>query len=201
MTQVEIANIALMKLGHTTLISDLEEDSVEARSVNAAWGYVRQQMLSYHPWAFATKSALLATVGTPSSDAWAYRYRWPTDCLLPVRIEDDLQERLSDDRIQWVHAMDDSTGTPVSAIDTDMSPATFVYIFDHTEVSLWPPHFVHAFAYALSAEISMAITSEPSIQEGMSRMAYIELTKAMSTDLRTSGEIRQIDSEFIKARL
>ena len=199
MTKVQIANVALSKLGHTSRIADLSEGSEEARMVNDVWDYLREQALSYHEWRFARKRVTLATIGTPG-EAWGYRYALPTDCMLPIIIEDNEKDREPDEKIEWEQIVDTSTGSPVPAIDCDELAAELVYIYSHDTVAYWPPHFVNAFVWTLAAELAMPITSEPVIADRTVQRALLEMSKAISTDLRSSEQKKQRDSTFVTSR-
>lgn len=199
MTQVEIVNVALTKMGHTSRIASIGENSEEARAASAVWDYLLAQTLSYHEWRFARKRASLSTVGTPS-EAWEYRYALPTDCVLPIMIEDDLKQRHPDDKVAWTQLVDTSTGSPVQAIETDEPDAELVYIYKHETVEFWPPHFVNAFIWQLAAELAMPITSEPVIADRIINRAMLEMTKAISIDLRQSEQQAPLDSTFITSR-
>ena len=62
MNQVEICNMALLRLGHDRVIADLEEQSAEAGYLRAFWDTVRKSVLRAHTWNFAIRTVELAAL-------------------------------------------------------------------------------------------------------------------------------------------
>lgn len=82
-SEVSIANSALQKLGAARILA-LDEDSRNARSINACYTELRDAELRAHPWNFARKRVILAPdVTTPTFD-FSYAFTLPTDCLKPL---------------------------------------------------------------------------------------------------------------------
>lgn len=98
-TNVDVANRALLHLGIPKKINTLSQDSREAQVLNALITTVRDELLRKAPWNFAFTYANLdlitATPGTPENPSqtfttwapgipappWAYEYQYPVDCL------------------------------------------------------------------------------------------------------------------------
>lgn len=98
MTETEICNRALQRIGTRSTIASLTEDSNEARACNLIYASTRDEVLSMAFWNFAKKAATLSLIksapGTPtnptgaaqwSSDfpapPWQYEYSYPSDCV------------------------------------------------------------------------------------------------------------------------
>lgn len=67
-TSVGIANVALSRLGATRILA-IDEDTENARLVNAIYGTIRDEVLRAHPWNFAIKRTIPSLVYS-EPDAW-----------------------------------------------------------------------------------------------------------------------------------
>lgn len=97
-TQIQITNQALLKIGVSQAIEDVDEQSREAVTAKEFFPQCLRAVLRTHPWAFATKYAAAADeeVGymdliegsedDPTNGDWTYMYRYPIDCLMARRM-------------------------------------------------------------------------------------------------------------------
>lgn len=69
MEAVDVANLALVALGQTT-ITTLADSNENARRCNAIYEPVRDDLLERHSWNFSIKRATLTNITKPSIDAW-----------------------------------------------------------------------------------------------------------------------------------
>lgn len=86
----QLINMALARLGHTKLITDVStEVTVEATLARMFYDDVVNAVLRAFPWPFATRYATLAALaGTqtvPVNEDWTYSYRAPADQLFVRR--------------------------------------------------------------------------------------------------------------------
>ena len=79
-SKTEIANIALTNLGATN-ITDIDEDSSNARKIRAIYDNLRQAVLEEHPWNFAIVRDVLSPDPTSPVFGYSYKVRKPTGCL------------------------------------------------------------------------------------------------------------------------
>lgn len=79
-SQTRVANHALQKLG-AQLITSMDEDTREARTVKACYSILRDRELRAHTWNFSTKRAVLAPSATAPAFGFAYAFPLPADCL------------------------------------------------------------------------------------------------------------------------
>ena len=79
-SQTRVANHALQKLG-AALISSMEEDTREARTVKACYSILRDRELRAHSWNFSIKRAALAPSATVPAFGFAKAFPLPADCL------------------------------------------------------------------------------------------------------------------------
>ncbi len=79
-SQTRVANHALQKLG-AQLISSMNEDTREARTVNACYSILRDRELRAHSWNFSIKRVALAPSSTVPAFGFAKAFPLPADCL------------------------------------------------------------------------------------------------------------------------
>jgi len=112
-TNVDIANRALLSVGIQKRINSLSQDSAEAAAANSLITLLRDDLLRMAPWNCSTNFANLTYItsspGTPENTSagttiwqkgqpappWAYEYQYPTDCLRPLWIIPQLQTGFS----------------------------------------------------------------------------------------------------------
>lgn len=69
-TKITIANISLSKIGAKNITALYPtENTVESRAVNAVYDYVRDSVLTEHPWTFAQKRATMTQTITAATTA------------------------------------------------------------------------------------------------------------------------------------
>lgn len=104
-SETHIANIALMRIGQST-IADINDTDTLARKCKLAYDSARDSVLAMHPWNCATKRVSLATVAAPAF-GYSTAFQLPTDYLRII----ELNEQCSDYRIEGDKLLtDDSTG-------------------------------------------------------------------------------------------
>lgn len=145
---VDIANLALSHIGADAIVTSLSptDGSVESGHCARFLPIARQASLATHHWNFAKKRVVLAEL-TNNSDAWAYKYQLPADCL----------------RARKVLALDD-TDMPerngalfeleADTLFTNQPQATLVYTRDITDTTKYPADFVSALAVVLAGYLA-----------------------------------------------
>ena len=78
--QTRVANHALQKLG-AQLITSMDEDTREARTVKACYSILRDRELRAHSWNFSIKRVALAPSATVPAFGFAKAFPLPADCL------------------------------------------------------------------------------------------------------------------------
>jgi len=108
-TNLDIANRALIAIGLQKKLTSLSQDSAEAGVINPIITLLRDDLLRMAPWNCSTNYNNLVYItsspGTPENTSaattlwqkgqppspWAYEYQYPTDCLRPLWIIPQLQ--------------------------------------------------------------------------------------------------------------
>lgn len=103
-SEVDIANRALSAIGTRSQITEMTEDSNEARNCKLLLEPLRDELLRMAPWNcafnFANLSLVCSAPGTPENPnaggsiwekgipppPWSYEYAYPSDCLRPIYV-------------------------------------------------------------------------------------------------------------------
>jgi hypothetical protein len=180
-SQVQLANVALGRIGAKNTISSIAENTPNAVKVKAAWDIVFQEVLSERDWKFAkTRTSLSLSTLTP---LYAYSYAWalPVDFLRFVRPHKRPPNRSEWYWVNgqgWYHRNDPplaptgfpyvvetlSDGNKYVLIDYDGSydskPVMINYIQLISDYSKLMPGFVNCFCWRLGQELSIPITED-----------------------------------------
>lgn len=193
---VQICNIALSRIGQSTRIDSLDEQSLAAELCTLHYDECRQQVLRDFDWPFAEARVYLADIGSPPVN-WQYRYRYPTDCLKARRITiPGTETPQADQRIpyQIVYAAGGR------AIVTNQEQAELAYTVDVEETGYFDPLFVGALAWKLAAELAMGLQARPENYQAAQQNYQIELSKAQAVAFEEAQQAPNPDSEFVTVR-
>lgn len=159
MTKVDICNIALGRIGRKSSITDLAENSTEARACKRVWDLTRQSLLREFTWSFSHKIALLA-LSTETVPGWLYVYAYPTDCLQALRIFNAAGADLRGEQDKWdIFAIGNNT---FIACNVDL--AYLEYTADKADPSDWSTQFVDCLAWRLAFELAMPLSGDQNLR-------------------------------------
>lgn len=183
-SNVDIANNALVKLGASTIIS-FTENSQAARAVNVIYEQLRNAVLRDHKWNFATKRVALAQNADAPAFDYVYSYALPTDCLRVVQME----------RRDMIFQIEGRN------LLTDESPAKIIYIAEITDPNEYDAMFVEALSARLAAELAVPLTDSRTLANDMMSMYEGKIRDARSLDSQESGEPEVVADTWLNARL
>jgi len=156
---VQICNMALSHIGSEARVSSISppDGSVEAGHCATFYDMARTEMLEPGSWRFTLKRTELAQV-TNSSEAWAYAYALPADCLAPRRIlrPGSTLTVFTEDRFEYSPNDNDSADFEVEAdvIYSNEPDAVLLYVRDVTDTTKFTPSFTSALSYLLSSYLA-----------------------------------------------
>jgi hypothetical protein len=172
-SQLDVANLALIKLGDVQILS-FDEDTAHARVVKILYPRVVDTVLRAHKWRFAMRqTALSRLVGAPT---WRYlfRYQLPTDpfCLKVVRTSAD--DGMNGDGNGW-----EIQGREIL---TDSTSLSIEYIARITDPQQWDALFLEAVTERLAAELAIPITNTPSLRQNLFQTFVMKVQEARTMD-------------------
>lgn len=156
LSQVEIVNLALTRLGQDRVIS-MADDVEAARVMRALWDFTRDATLAAYPWKFAIKRAELpALAEAPLGTTWARQCAVPEECLRMVQVGEDWA---------WYSPTTETFTLEGGNILTNEAAPLFVrYVQRVTNVGLWPVLFGRVVALQLAIDACEKLTTSSAKQ-------------------------------------
>ena len=141
-SEVDVCNAALIKLGDENTISAIGQDGREGEICELMYPQVRDRLLASHPWNFAIgRSTLIADTTTPDFE-FNFQYFLPGDYMRGLGLFES-QER-------WKVEGD--------KLLTNETTVQLLYIKKETNTGKYPALFTEALASTLAGEIAEVIT-------------------------------------------
>jgi len=141
-SEVKVANMALTDLGADRILA-LDENSENARKVNAIFDLVRDSVLRSHPWNFAVQRLEFnQTTNTPA-------FGFDSEFQIPGNV---LRILTPENRgyTEWVQE-----GDKILVNDTSFKARCIIRVTDPTK---WDTIFITTFAARIAAELAYSIT-------------------------------------------
>lgn len=181
----DVCNMALSQIG-VELISDVSEDSLEARMCNARHADLRDACLRAHPWNFATTFAKIAKTTNTPAWRWSYEYVLPADCLRVLELYDirDQYEIVSNRRLYSNHD----------------SPLKVKYTAQVTDPSLMDISFKQAWATLLAAELALAVSRDSKRAQALHGLYREKLADARFYESTEKGPEQFAVGTYLDAR-
>jgi len=152
-SKVQIINRALIALGFTTTITDIDEDSVAAQLAKAIWDTCVEHTLASHPWSCAQQRWEIAADADAPIWGFAYQYTKPADCVAVFEMQD---QESYDWKVERSKIVTDH-GSPifVSGNGKVTNPGEF------------DAAMVEALAYKLAMEMAVPLTQSKTLRDQM----------------------------------
>ncbi len=191
-SRTEIANMALTSLGAAN-ITDIDEDSSNARKIRAVYHNLREAVLEEHPWNFAVERVSKAPSEETPAFGYTYKILRPTDCLRVINIYADKDE------------VNELLYKPEGKYILCNSNLVYIkYIKNIQDETLFTALFAQALAARIAYELCFPITNSYNVQGQMMQLYNSKLAIARSIDA-LEGSPDEIDEEgpgtWISARL
>lgn len=166
---VEVANLALLKIGAKTIASLAPDQSREGASVNLLFEHELRATLRDYPWKFAKRynDALVLVGGTatvPVNVDWQYSYRLPTDYISVRRLATEGTGRSFERYPKTFEVGGDATG---DLLFTGEDAPNLEYTARIANAVLRADHlFREALAWRLASALAPALAAaDPEVQE------------------------------------
>ncbi len=183
---VELANIALAKIGHMDFISSLTDDRKAALLINKNYLQTRDYVLRAHNWNFATKRAILSADVTPPEWGHGNYFTHPSDWIRTVQVGEYGY------RYEW-----DSENGKIRFDGTELN---LRYIYRVEDPNKFDAHFAECYTSRLAYNISMGLAVDANLRNSLLAMYDKDLRKAMSVDGLERGVHTMESNDFINYR-
>lgn len=196
-SDVEICNMALSRVAYTQPIVSFTEKSKAAELCRVFYAPLRELVLQAFPWPFAESIVFLADLGSPAP-GWAFRYRYPADCLKvrEIVVPGQRTTTTNDQRIPYKIGYD--AGGRV--VHTDQPEAACRFTFKVEDSTFFDPNFAEVLAWRLAMDLALPLSSKPELQQFATQQYQRALTKAEGAAFQESQDDPDPESEFIRAR-
>lgn len=164
-SEVEICNLALIKIGHET-ISDLTQETKASRMCARLYPKLRDATLRAHPWNFARKRAQLVASSEAPAFGYAYAYAKPLDYLRIVTPEDPRTDFTFESGFFL----------------TNVSPFRIKYIWQVTNPNEFDSLFIDTLATRVAADLAMSLAQSAEMVDAMWSVYRDRLAEARHLD-------------------
>ena len=197
LSEAQICNLALLRVGQRQLINSLGEASTEAQVCEAVYAHTRDVLLESAWWQFATRRAKL-TLATEKRSGWAYVYHLPWDCVSPRYLWPGARFPAKDGRIPF--DVESSAALLSRVLCTDEADAELVYTASVITPALFSAKFQQALSWALAVELTLSLPVKPQLAANAAAMARATLLDAIATE-RAQAELDvEPEAAHIRAR-
>lgn len=185
-SKVAVANLALQKLG-ASRIAALDEDSANARSMNAAYERVRRRLIRAYDWGFAiTRASIAADASDTLFGDWN-RFSKPNDYLRLLMDNED--DTVVDWRIEGLYI-----------VTKDASPLEIRYLADVDDPNVYDESFVEAFACALALQCCEEVTGSTNKKESIREDFAVAIREGKKLGSFEKAEKDPPEDEWVEAR-
>lgn len=185
MSRIDLCSRALLKTGAHP-IGSFAEGTAEADVASNLYDYVRDALLSAHPWHFATTQKKLAALPlTPEGAGSAYAL--PADCL---RV---LHAGSYEGGSGLVYRLSNRT------LHTEATEIFLTYVFRADEGD-YPPYFDKVLIAHLAAEFCIPLTDSTTRWEALRKIAQEDLKQAKLINAQQATLARIDDFCLVEAR-
>ncbi len=166
MTDIQIVNKALLKLGQET-INNLTDQNERAKTANEIFASVRDTLLCSYRWAFATKRASISADATAPAFGWTTRYALPEDFLRLSEICNADYRETDNYEIEG--------GYILCNYET---PLKIKYVSRITTSSIFPPYFCEALACKLAFELCERLKQDQARKQTLMQEYALAISEA-----------------------
>lgn len=215
MSDTDIANLALGRLGVGQMITSISEQSTPGRLCNRFYHQCRREVLQSFPWGHALFSVALAAEADQDYPGWTYVYGYPANTLRVIAVADESGMR---NIMTYVRAGRQSdyeqllrfkmpfqialrTDGARRVILSDQQSAYAFGIYDVTNTGTFPPDFESVFAWRLAMEVGGPLKARADLVANARNEYLFWRSRATARDMNEQRDDVQQDSESISVRM
>lgn len=204
LTKTDVANLALGKLGSSSIIINVDTESSQiAKIVRRHFSMSLTAILEKHPWTVLTKSAALALVEENPSPKWQYSYSMPEDGQVIRRLAMD---NYFDHRLEYedqIIPFEPAYTVGGYNIQANIPNAWAEYTVRPPEDGPYMDHFGRALAAMLAMDIAPSIITNNYVKmkDVFLKEARNEISEQIALDICLRPDPIAFESPFIRARM
>lgn len=193
---VEICNMALMRIGHSQTINDINEPGTTAAVLRTFYPMSRDHVLADADWGFARKRVSLALLPGAVSN-WAFAYAYPADCLrVHGLVMPGMRVQRKDQKIPYESGFLNG----VRVIFTDQEQAEAFYTARVEDPNLFQPLFITALSDMLASRVAMPLAGKRELVADCLQTYSAWIGQAKAANLNEGEDGLEPECEFLAVR-
>lgn len=186
-TAVQICSEASIMIGGQPITS-FADATTEAATADALYEASVQDLLTRHPWRFATKQAALARNGTAPEARWDAAYDLPEEMLLILTVT------VGGSPIEF-----DRYGSQILCNAGAADEVVLDYLYRAAE-AVWPPYFDAAVRFEMASLLALSLANREGVADAMQGRAIKQLSYARNADSQARTTRAMPNDNLIAAR-
>lgn len=179
-SEIEICNLALLRVGITTPLATLADGTKESNACNTLYSQMRDLLLGSFPWSFATRRDAPAASSESVRTGWQHIYDLPDDVLSVQKIWSGARRVRPEQEIPFkVEVKADGSGR---VLLTDKEEPEVFTTIRLTNVLLFSPFFSDALASLLAVELVPALTLAEAMSARAMQRFQFSFANALTAD-------------------
>lgn len=191
LSQTEIVNLALTRLGQDRVIS-IDDDNESARVIRALWDFTRDAVLASYPWKFAIKRTSLPALSAAPAYGWERQFTVPEECLRLVQVGDDY--------VFYTGLLETFQLEGGVILTNEAAPLRLRYVQRVATVGLWPVLFGRVVALQLAIDACEKLTSSAAKQGVLNEAYAVAVAQARKQSAIERPPQRADNSDWLNAR-
>ena len=181
-SKVDITSNALLLIGESP-ISSFTEDTTGALIASNLYEQTYEDLLTKHPWRFASAKASLSRLTSTPVDTWRYAFQLPANFLL----------------VQHVDTGNTDYEIYQDKVYTNQSTLVLDYLFKPDESEL-PAYFVKLMEYTFASMFAIPVTDSATKAEYFQTLTKDQLTKSKTIDSQATPPVEFQHSPLTEIR-
>lgn len=191
LSQTEIVNLALTRLGQDRVIS-ITDDVEAARVMRSLWDFTRDAVLAGYPWKFAIKRTSLPALAAAPEYGWERQFTVPEECLRLVQVGDDY--------VFYTGLLETFQLEGGVIMTNEAAPLRLRYVQRITNVGLWPVLFGRVVAMQLAIDACEKLTTSSAKQTVLNEAYALAVAQARKQSAIERPPQRADNSDWLNAR-
>lgn len=191
LSQTEIVNLALTRLGQDRVIS-IDDDNESARVIRSLWDFTRDAVLASYPWKFAIKRTSLPALSAAPAYGWGRQFTVPEECLRLVQVGDDY--------VFYTGLLETFQLEGGVILTNEAAPLRLRYVQRVATVGLWPVLFGRVVALQLAIDACEKLTSSAAKQGVLNEAYAVAVAQARKQSAIERPPQRADNSDWLNAR-
>lgn len=187
-SEVDIMNRALQLLG-AEKITDVDEDSPNARSCNAAYRARRRALLRTYAWSFSIRRYSLAADTATPEFGYDFQYQWPSEALRILAPDVGSFTQFRDWQME---------GRKI--LTNDLAPLEVRAVIDIEDVEMMDPLFCEALAADLAENLCEEITQSNTKKQIVRDIKREAIQEARRCNAIERGSVQSAEDDWSSVR-